>query len=112
MTEQAFLAAFSPDTLVMVSLANPREKFWGALLQLSPAGVSLRGIDLGSFDDFARQTRAGEAVAPSEVFFPLHRVERIEADLRSGDIPSLAERFERAAGRSAAALFAARSVPA
>ena len=38
--------------LVLVTLQNPREKFWGMLLALTPAGASLRGVDLQSFDDF------------------------------------------------------------
>jgi hypothetical protein len=84
---------FPSGSIVLVTLNTPREKFWGALLELAPAGISLRGIDLNSLEDFARQVRSGEAVTPGAVFFPMHRVERIELDLRNGDIPSLCERF-------------------
>ena len=100
-------AAFAPRTLAVVSLTNPREKFWGAIRGLSPAGVHLRGIDLSFFDDFIALLRAGAAATPSEVFFPMHRVERIEADQRNTDIPSLSERFVVATGQSARTLFAA-----
>ena len=100
-------AAFAPRTLVVVSLTNPREKFWGAIRGLSSAGVHLCGIDLSSFDDFMALLRAGAAAIPSEVFFPMHRVERIEADQRNTDIPSLSERFVAATGQSAGNLFAA-----
>jgi hypothetical protein len=68
------------------------------ILDLAPAGVSLRGIDLGSFEDFARQVRAGDAVTPNAVFFPMHRIERIELDTRNGDIPSLQGRFLHKSG--------------
>jgi len=40
---------FQPGTMVVVTLANPREKFWGAILALIAEGLSLRGIELASF---------------------------------------------------------------
>jgi hypothetical protein len=103
-------AAFPPRTLVVVSLSNPREKFWGAIRGLSRAGVYLCGIDLSSFDGFVALLRAGTAAVPSEVFFPMHRVERIEADQCNSDIPSLGERFMTATGRSAESLMAADQI--
>lgn len=96
---------FSAGVLVLVTLNTPREKFWGAILDVSPSGVSLRGIDLNSFDDFAGMVRAGEAATASAVFFPMHRLERMEADTRNGDIPSLRERFELKAGRTLGGIF-------
>lgn len=92
---------FSAGVIVLVTLSNPREKFWGAILDLSPAGLSVRGLDLNSFDDFVNLVRAGEEVTPAAVFFPMHRVERIELDLRNGEIPSLGERFELKTGQAA-----------
>jgi len=91
---------FSAGNVVVVTLNMPREKFWGTLLALTPAGASLRGIDLNSIDDFARQVRDGDQVDANIVFFPMHRIERIESDDRNGDIPSLQERFENKAGRA------------
>ena len=95
---------FDPGAVVIVTLNMPREKFWGALLALTPAGASLRGIDLNSLDDFARQVRDGDEVSANVVFFPMHRIERIESDERNGEIPSLQERFENKAGRAFASL--------
>ena len=40
-----------------------------------------------------------ENATPASVFFPMHRVERIELDARNGDIPSIGERFENRTGR-------------
>ena len=91
---------FVPGNVVVVTLNMPREKFWGTLLALTPAGASLRGIDLNSLDDFARQVRDGDQVDANIVFFPMHRIERIESDDRNGEIPSLQERFENKAGRT------------
>ena len=91
-------APFALGTIVLVSLNSPREKFWGMILELAPAGASLRGIELNCFEDFSRQVKAGDAVTPNAVFFPMHRVERIEVDSRNGEIPSLQERFASKTG--------------
>ena len=98
-------AAFAPGSTVLVTLSAPREKFWGVLLELAPAGISLRGFDLNSFEDFVHLVRAGEPATPAAIFFPMHRVERMEADEHSGDIPSLKERFQQKTGRPLAYLF-------
>ncbi len=98
-------ALFAPGAVVLVTLSAPREKFWGVLLEVSPAGISLRGLDLNSFEDFVHLVRSGEPASPAAVFFPMHRVERMEADEHSGDIPSLKERFQEKTGRPLAYLF-------
>ena len=79
--------------LVLVTLNNPREKFWGAILALMPEGLSLCGIELASFDDLVSMVKEGEPFSPAVVFFPMHRIERIDLDLADGNIPSLTERF-------------------
>ena len=99
MPETAAAAIFVRGAVVLATLNTPREKFWGVVLELTPAGLGVRGLDLNSFDDFARLVREGEPVAASAVFFPMHRVERIELDARNGSIPSLAERFASKSGR-------------
>lgn len=96
---------FETGSLVVVSLNSPREKFWGALLSMSVAGVTLRGIMLEALDDFARQLKVGDSADPGLVFFPMHRVERVELDIRSGDVPSLAERFFARSGLHAIEVF-------
>lgn len=97
--------AFVPGAMVLLSLANPREKFWGMLLELAPAGLSVHGIDLNSFDDFVSLIKAGEPASAAVVFFPMHRVERVELDARNGDLPSLGERFEASSGLPISAVF-------
>ncbi len=89
---------FRPGAIVLLTLLSPREKFWGSLLAVNSAGVFIRGIPLESFDDFISQLRAEEAAAPSTVFFPMHRVERMEVDLSGGSVPSLSELFEQKTG--------------
>ena len=87
-----------PGQLVLVTLHNPREKFWGMMLSLDPAGVNVRGVDLQSLDDFTQLVKSGESVTASVVFFPMQRVQRIEEDNRSGELPSLAEQFQTKTG--------------
>ncbi len=103
---------FTRGALVLVSLNTPREKFWGMVLELTTAGLGIRGMDLNSFDDFARLVREGEPAAASAVFFPMHRIERIELDTRNGAIPSLAERFESKSGRDCADVLGLNEISA
>ena len=101
-TPAASSGPFVPGALVLVTLSAPREKFWGAILSLSTAGIALRGCELVSFEDCVAMTRSGEGFTPGEVFFPLHRVERMEVDASANGLPSLAERFARETGVDAA----------
>jgi len=89
-------------SIVVVTLHSPREKIWGEVVALNTSGVTVRGIDLNSFDDFVRQVRhpEGERVGLPTAFFPMQRVERISLDEPSGSIPSMADLFERKVGRS------------
>ncbi|MBZ5504803.1 MAG: hypothetical protein LAO78_04875 [Acidobacteriia bacterium] len=95
----------NPGQLVLVTLQNPREKFWGVLLALTPAGASLRGVDLQSLDDFTQLVKAGEATMPGMVFFPMHRVQRIEVDARTGELPSLGDQFSAKTGITVSKFF-------
>ncbi len=90
------------NSIVIVSLHTPREKIWGELLELNTAGVTMRGIDLNSFDDFVRQVLhpEGDRVGLATMFFPMQRIERISLDEPTGSIPSMADIFEQKAGRS------------
>jgi hypothetical protein len=84
---------FEPGTMVVTTLGNPREKFWGVILVLSPTGLSLCGVELASFDDLISLIQQNEPFSPAVVFFPMHRIERVELDLPDGNIPSLSQRF-------------------
>jgi hypothetical protein len=84
---------FRPGAVVIVTLSNPREKFWGMILELAPAGLSLSGAELASFEDLTLMVKDGEPFTPAVVFFPMHRIERVELDLPDGNLPSLSQRF-------------------
>jgi hypothetical protein len=103
---------FRAGTMVLVTLGNPREKFWGAILSLNAEGLSLCGVELASFDDLVSLVKDGEPFSSGVVFFPMHRLERMELDLPDGNIPSLSERFTSKTGLDpAAALIGHSAVP-
>lgn len=92
---------FAPGTPVLIFLHTPREKVFGVLLALQPAGIAVRGIDLAAFDDFRRQEARGETgLGLVTLFYPMSRVERMERDATVGGIEGIADRFRRETGRS------------
>ena len=93
-----------PQSIVVVSLHSPKEKLWGELIDISTAGITLRGIDLNGFDDFVSMVLhpEGDRIGLPTLFFPMLRIERIALDEARGSIPSLAEVFEQKVGRSLA----------
>jgi hypothetical protein len=99
---------FLPGALVIVTLSNPREKFWGMILALAGEGLSLSGAELASFEDLAVMVKEGEPFTPAVVFFPMHRIERVELDLPDGSLPSLSQRFLAKTGLEPAAALAPR----
>jgi hypothetical protein len=95
--------------MVVVTLGNPRDKFWGLILALAPEGLSMTGIELASFEDFVVMVKDGESFSPAVVFFPMHRIERIELDLPDGSLPSLSQRFSAKTGLDPAVLLRSRN---
>lgn len=91
--------------MVVVDLQNPKEKYWGALLNLTSAGIWLKGLNLASFEDWVRQFSPDEypvdRIGLSTAFSPMHRVERITRDESIGEIASYSEILERRAGSDA-----------
>jgi hypothetical protein len=89
---------FQPGAMVLLTLGNPREKFWGAILALTPQGLSLSGVELGSFEDLVSMIKAGDAPSFGVVFFPMHRIERVELDSADSNITSMSQRFTEKTG--------------
>lgn len=90
------------NSIVVVSLHDPKERIWGQLLVMKYEGITVRGIDVNSFDDFIRQVKSPDeaSVGLATIFYPMQRVERIALDEPKGSIPSLSQTFERMVGRS------------
>ncbi len=91
----------APGATVILYLNAPREKVWGILLSLQPAGIIVRGLDLAVFDDWMRQEARGEeetGLGLGTLFYPMHRLERMERDETLGPIESYSDRFRRQVG--------------
>jgi len=99
---------FVRGALVIATLSNPREKFWGMILSLAPEGLSMCGAELASFEDLTVMVRDGEPFTSAVVFFPMHRIERVELDLPDGTLPSLSQRFLAKTGLEPAAALTPR----
>lgn len=91
-------------SLVVLHLVEPVEKHWGILEELGTAGVVMRGLNLSSFRDWMASVADGDppAIAPSTVFFPLRRIERLFLDEPQAGALSLAQQFEQRVGAPAA----------
>ena len=88
--------------IVIAILHSPREKLVGIVDAIDPAGISIRSIELGYFDDWCRSIASDEAhLQMSDNFFPMWRVERITRD-ETGDVPSMSEQFESRTGQQLA----------
>ncbi len=88
------------ESIILV-LHTPREKLFGILDEISPAGVFVRAIELGYFDDWCSSIANGEQYLPmSDYFVPMWRVERLTRDEGSPDAASLTDIFEQRTGRN------------
>ncbi len=90
------------NSIVVMSLQSPKERFFGRLVEIAASGVTVRGIDLNAFDDWMNHInhREESGVQPTTIFFPLHRVEKIILDEAIGAIPSLSGTFLAKVGAS------------
>ena len=89
------------DSIVVMNLVAPSQRFFGKLVSLSPSGITIRGVDLDAFDDWMANIAAEEesGVKPTTTFFPLHRVEKMVVDEGNGAVPSLSQEFVTRVGR-------------
>ena len=87
-------------SILIAHLVNPTEKLWGVLHSLESTGVTLRGINVESFEDWIAQVNRDEpqALGLSTMFVPLFRIERIFLDEQVGAVESYCQRFERRVG--------------
>lgn len=104
MTVPGSVEGFPPGAIVIVNLVNPKEKFWGVLRSLTPVGLTIRGINLDSFEDWIRQLARGEQEDQTldlvTMFVPLFRLERLFLDESVGSVKSYSEVFRDVVGRS------------
>lgn len=108
------MEGFPPDSLIILNLVNPKEKFWGMLRSMSAVGVTLRGINLDSFDEWVRQLARGDEDEQNldlvTMFVPLFRVERIFLDEPVGTVRSYSQFFEDVVGMTPARYLALEKI--
>lgn len=84
---------------VVLVLHTPREKLLGVLEEINAAGIFVRAIDLGYFDDWCSSIVNGEPhLQMSDYFFPMWRLERLMRDESSAGSLSMSEQFEQRTG--------------
>lgn len=103
----------NPGAIILAHLTEPTEKYWGQLIALDAAGVTLRGLNLQSFDDWLIEVASGEApaIGPTTVFFPLRRIDCLFLDEAIGPVQSFAERLEDRVGQPASVVLSAGEAP-
>ena len=87
-------------SVIILHLVNPTEKFWGVLSDLNQPGVTFRGLNVETFEDWVAQASIDEggSLDLSTMFVPLFRVERIFLDEQVGEVESYQQHFERRVG--------------
>jgi len=83
-------------SIVIVNLQNPKEKVFGKLAGISSSGITVRGMDVNSFNDWMNQFTQNDPVVvitPTTIFFPMHRVISCYLDEDMGEVPSLSSQF-------------------
>jgi hypothetical protein len=98
------LEGFERGAIVIVNFVNPKEKFWGVLRSLSPVGLTIRGINLDSFEDWIRQIARDEeedqTLDLATMFVPLFRLEKLFMDEPVGSVKSYSEVFRDVVGQT------------
>src|SRR4030095_4542070 len=83
------------NSIVIINLQAPRERFFGRLVDIAAYGVTVRGIDLNAFGDWMDHITLWKerGFQPTTFFFPIQRIEKIILDEGIGAIPSFADTF-------------------
>ncbi len=97
--------SFTRGRVVLVHLSEPSEKLWGVVEELNNLGLVLRGLNVGTFDDWMAEaaSRKTPSLGLATMFLPMRRVERIFIDEQIGAVESYCQRFERRVGMTIAA---------
>lgn len=95
-----------PGSVVNIYLVDPVERFWGSLLPLTAAGVTIRGTSVDQIEVFKYQLKsATPTLFAQTVFFPMRRVSKIDLDEAVGDLPSVIDSFKAITGLDEKAIF-------
>ncbi len=90
-------------TIAIVNLQNPREKILGAIHEIQPSGIVIRGIDVNSFQDWTADVirdSNSHTICPTTMFLPMHRIIRCYIDEDMGQVPSFSTQFAKRTGKT------------
>lgn len=84
-------------SIIILNLQDPREKIIGKLLTISPSGITIKGVDVNSFNDWMKQFTQKQpttTIFPTTMFFPMHRVVSCYLDEDMGNVLSFSSQFK------------------
>ncbi|MCL1908781.1 MAG: hypothetical protein FWG12_05375 [Holophagaceae bacterium] len=87
--------SFRHGQLVVVVLRDPRERYWGMLLDLESSGIAHRGLEISQWELALSLIKSGEIdqVSLGTRYFPMHRVESMYLDEAHLGVESMADTF-------------------
>ena len=90
----------NPGEFVIAYLRDPKERLFCRVERMDSLGLVLKGLDIGSFEDWVGQVTRGDeqVIQPSTFFIPMSRVERLMLDETAPRLPSFQDRFKQAVG--------------
>lgn len=87
------------ESIVILYLHSPKERVWGMIKSMNEIGVVIRGLDVNSFEDWARLIAREEAgIGLTTTLFPTYRIEKILMDEEVGGLPSFGDKFHEIVG--------------
>lgn len=97
------MAGITVGQCVIVYLGAPREQIFGLLLEMNASGVVLRGLSVGSVDDWLRElspewAEASAGYGLATTFYPMHRVEKMTLDEAAYGAVPIHQRFVERTG--------------
>ncbi|MCL1894139.1 MAG: hypothetical protein FWG02_07895 [Holophagaceae bacterium] len=92
--------SFQSGRLVVVVLRDPRERYWGMLLDLESSGIAHRGLEISQWESALSLIKGGEGdqVSLGTRFFPMHRVESMYEDEAHLGVESMGDSFLQRTG--------------
>ncbi|MCB1041303.1 MAG: hypothetical protein KDC35_00070 [Acidobacteria bacterium] len=74
----------------VIKVIEPKAQYWGRLIEISPAGVIFRGIEVTMIERYKYQIGKDDCeVFPETLFVPSRRLLCIALDENQGTVPSV-----------------------
>ena len=88
-----------PGQFILLHLTDPPERFWGRLVRIFEAGITIRAIGIDQIEVFKYQFKDEDRrVFPQTSFYPMRRVLKIDLDEAIDQIPSVIDAVKQTTG--------------